>query len=83
MFEHQLLPPIFRKYFKLTENVHSHSTRQSSDLYLPLLYYESSRKSIKYAGVILWNKIPKEIKRCPSLASFKKSYKKYLIDAYK
>ena len=77
-----MLPFIFDDMFKITKDVHPHYTRHANDLYIPLLKYHTSRRSVKYSGVISWNAIPTHRKMCPSVASFKRKYKNYLMKEF-
>ena len=63
----------------MTKDVHTHNTRHANNMYIPLLKYQTSRKSVKYSGVITWNAIPANIKMSPSVASFKRKYKMHLM----
>ena len=49
------LPYTFGCYFVQNSKFHNHSTRQAEHLHLPLYKSSSSRFSIKYRGVFLWN----------------------------
>jgi len=40
------------------------------------------QKSIKYHGPFVWNKLPSEIKKSPSVHIFKNTLKQYLLDTY-
>ena len=77
------LPESFTNFFTETHSVHSHNTRASSrkDLAVPRFATNCLQQSIKYQGVTIWNAIPLEIKRT-SFATFKKKYKKSLLDLY-
>ena len=48
------------------------------DLLIPLVVSERSRKSIRYWGAKLWNSIPDEIRRMPTLQAFSALYESYL-----
>ena len=64
-FSTKSLPFIFTDYFMYLKDCHHHKTRISdlTNFFLP--YCSSSRlqRCIKYSGVILWNCIPKNIKK--------------------
>ena len=40
------------------------------------------QKSIKYKGPFVCNKLPSEIKKSPSVHTFKNTLKQYLLDTY-
>ena len=56
-----------------------YSTRQSNKLYIPFYKYNASRRTIRYAGPLLWNNLPDNIKSTISLSSFKRKYKQFLL----
>ena len=72
-----------RVLFTKSREIHNHSTRQAKNesIYISQIQANSGKKSIQYAGAILWNKIPNSIKSL-SFTSFKKEYKKQLISKY-
>ena len=60
--------------FANTSNVHSHNLRNSElNYYVPRPRTESAKGSLHYRGSVLWNKIPSEIRKLPSLNVFKTS----------
>ena len=76
-------PQQYRVLFTKSREIHNHSTRQAKNesIYISQIQTNSGKKSIQYAGAILWNKIPNSIKSL-SFTSFKKEYKKQLIWKY-
>ena len=76
MLNNNMLPSISAHMFKMTKDVHPHYTRHGNYLYIPLLKYHTSRRSVMYSGVITWNTITTDIRMCPSLASFKRKLNK-------
>ena len=77
------LPKPFEGYFTEAGMNHLHQTRASSQKLLKVCRFSKSRyqQSFKYQGVSIWNSIPNNIKQ-HSFFSFKKKYKKMLIDSY-
>jgi len=76
------LPSTITTLFNPITDVHSHSTRSSCS---QNLFSQSSTTSIRYncvaiQGPIIWNSLPANIKTAPSLHSFKKLLKSYLIN---
>ena len=62
------------RIFTNTLNVHSHNLRNSEfNYYVPRPRTESAKGSLHYRGSVLWNKIPSEIRKLPSLNVFKTS----------
>jgi hypothetical protein len=80
--QHNLLPKIFSKYFVKNSSIHNRETRGSNNLFVPRFRLKSSKKSIKYAGVVTWNPIPNDIKEVTSLKLFKRKYKDSLLSHY-
>ena len=72
-------PQQFRVLFTKSRDIHNHSTTQANNesIYISQIQTNSGKKSIQYAGAILWNKIPNSIKSL-SFTSFKKEYEKQL-----
>ena len=69
-----LSPSYLRQIFTNTSNVHSHSLRNSElNYYVPRPRTESAKGTLHYRGSFLWNKIPSEIRKLPSLNVFKTS----------
>ena len=70
-----LSPSYLRRIFTNTSNVHSHNlTNSELNYYVPRLRKESAKGSLQYRGSVLWNKIPSEIRKLPSLNVFKTSF---------
>ena len=63
-----LSPSYLRQIFTNTSNVHSHSLRNSElNYYVSRPRTESAKGSLHYSRSVLWNKIPSEIRKLPSL----------------
>ena len=62
--------------FKLVNSVHPYPTRSANndDFVLPFPRTEHFKHSILFTGPVVWNKIPKTIKDCIDIYSFKTSY---------
>ena len=67
-------PSYLMRIFTNTSNVHSHNLRNSElNYYVPRPRTESAKGSLHYRGSVLWNKIPSEIRKLPSLNVFNTS----------
>ena len=55
---------------------------QSTLLKLPAVQSAQSKSFIAFHGVKIWNILPEDIRRAPSIPSFKRSLKKYLLSKY-
>ena len=77
------VPYNLTQYFILTSDIHKRNTKScSSDTYyLPRSKTNQLQNSIKFAGVKVWNKLPKEIKS-HSLNVFLKKIKTSILDTY-
>ena len=69
-----LSPSYLRRIFTNTSNVHSQNLRNSELNYVPRPRTESAKGSLHYRGSVLWNKIPSQIRKLPSLNVFKTSF---------
>ena len=81
LFSHNSLPSFYNDLFVKNRFINNYITRQSDKFYLPNFRYNFSRTTIEYAGPILWNNLPNDLKSCPSLNSFKRKYKNSLINS--
>ena len=52
------------------------------DLHIDPTNTKLAKNTIKTQGPMIWNSINKRIKNCNSLVSFKKSFKKFILDQY-
>ena len=77
-----LIPESLSKCFVLKSEVHSYNTRNPYDYKIPRARLNARFCSIFYKGPKIWNKIPIEIRNSPSLNTFKRRYKKFLLDRY-
>ena len=78
-FHHNMVPNIFNCLFKHNRDVCSYSTRQSHLLYIPLVKYELSKRILRYAGVVVWNKLFNKISPYCTCSLYKSRLKKYLL----
>ena len=76
------LPPMFKDYFVQNCTVHNHITRHCLNLQLPFHRKNIRANSIRVSGVKFWNSISLELRQKPSVFSFKRNIKKYLISLY-
>ena len=67
--------------FTMRTNPH-YNLRQSTLLKLPAVQSAQSKSFIAFHGVKIWNILPEDIRRAPSIPSFKRSLKKYLLSKY-
>ena len=74
------LPKVFDNFFTINSNIHSHNTRQSKLLHLPLCKNSPSFKSIRRSGVITYNHYSQIINMNCSLSEYKITLKKTILD---
>ena len=72
----------FKDYFVQNCTVHNHITRHCLNFQLPLHRTNIRANSIRVSGVKFWNSISLELRQKPSVFSFKRNIKKYLISLY-
>ena len=75
-FFHNKLPNCFEGSFTLNSSVHCRSPRRADNIRLPLVKKSICHQSILFTGSKHWNEIPRDIKNCRSLHSFKINLKK-------
>ena len=73
------LSPMFKHNFVQNCTVHNHITRHCLNLQLPLHRTIIRANSIGVSGLKFWNSISLELRQKPSVFSFKRNIKMYLI----
>ena len=61
----------------------NYNIRNNSELRLPLKRSSQSQTDIQYHGPKIYNEIPDQIKNKPTVSSFKRTLKKYIIESYR
>ena len=61
---------------------HNYPTRSRDNLRVPQHNLSLFQRSLAYSGPKIWNSVPDYIRLLPTLRSFKKHYKKYIISNY-
>ena len=74
-----VVPDLTSELFTRVHEVGQNNTKQSQDFHVLLFRSKASRRSFSYKGPILWRGIPDDIKLRPSLPSFERAYKRYLL----
>ena len=77
--------PVFDSYFNKLQIVHSYNTRQASkgNMYLTgVNTIQYGKRSAKFAGGIFWNNLSVELRKSPSVQTFKKNLQDYYLSAY-
>ena len=65
--------------FITNENIHSHNTRNKEGYLIPSVRTNCRKFTVSYAGPILWNSFPQQLRQLPSEALFKKKLKSTLL----
>ena len=70
-------PPVFHNYFQVLD--HGKNTRgDGNSLIVPRIKTEAGRKTFKFQGCSLFNKLPKDIKTEKSVVRFKQKLKNFI-----
>lgn len=80
LYIYKIAQLVYKKLPVLMRNYHNHnySTRNNTDLLLPLVHLSSLQKGPLYSGINIFNKLPHKIKQSISLKTFRKNLKKWL-----
>ena len=76
----RFLPTMFQNYFDYNREYHSYNTRYRNDLHNASYKLDVRKFSIRAAGPVLWNALPREIRDSPTVHSFKRRLKLYLSE---
>ena len=75
----------FDDYFIPLFSIHDHNTRQAfrGDLFVPRMNTtQFGKRTTKYAGSVLWNDLPYDLRNSPSSVVFKKQVMKHYLFLY-
>ena len=75
----KLCPNSLQGKFTMRSQISAHATRNCQDIDVPKRNLEFSKKSFLYSGNKLWNDIPLDIRNSPTVLTFKKKLKDYLL----
>ncbi len=70
--KNNLLPDIFKNYFKPIPEIHCHNTRHSNKLFLECKRTEQGKLMTNYRGTLIWNNLPNTITAIEKTALFKR-----------
>ena len=68
--------------FITNENIHSHNTRNKEGYLIPSVRTNCGKFTVSYAGPILWNSFPQQLRQLPSETLLKKKLKSTLLATY-
>ena len=83
--QNNLLPETAGKFHIPAEMVHGYGTRSAvpGNVFLPRYDLSFTQKSRAFSGAKIWNEIPVNIKKAPSVDSFKEKRKAYYLQTRK
>ena len=73
------LPVVFASYFIQNKLIHQYDTRDKCDFHLSTPCSTFGKRSLKYKGSHLWNRLPESLKLTQSTPVFKSSLMVYLL----
>jgi len=73
------LSVIFASYFTQSKLIHHHDTWDKCDFHLSIPCTTSGKRSLKYKGSHLWNRLPESLKLIQSIPVFKSSLMVFLL----
>jgi hypothetical protein len=75
---HKMLPEIFISMFSYVNETHQYLTRNRLNFSVPQMRLTTTKKTIRYMGVKLWNYYIQKIENSKTIHIFKKRIKTYL-----
>ena len=77
-YNNNLLPYIFKEFFIKNYEIHDYPTRQHDKFHIPKAKTSFVKKTLRYVGVSLWNKIYNDIPSNCTITVYKLHIKNYL-----
>jgi hypothetical protein len=74
----ETVPPLLQAMFTFNMNIHRYDTRQANKLHVPLSKTSIFKKSMRFKGVTVWNRVSEAINSNSSLTTFKCHLKRFL-----
>ena len=74
-----LCPNSLQEKFTMRSQISANATRNCQDIDISKRNLAFSKKSFLYSGAKLWNDIPLDIRNSPTVLTFKKKLKDYLL----
>ena len=68
-----LAPAYFKNYFTRNSSYHFYNTRQKQDLHIPKAKLSKGKKTFRFSGATLFNRLPDSLKQAKSLQIFKRN----------
>jgi hypothetical protein len=75
-------PDYLSSLVKKTDTVHRYNTRHKDvNMFLPSVQLESGKRSFRFTGADMWNRIPDIIRKSDTLTAFKSGYIRHMVNA--
>ena len=74
-----LAPDYLNNYFQTNQNIHSHNTRNASQLRITRTNTEYLHKRFTVSSQKLWNNLPTHIQNNPTIGGFKNTLHQFLV----
>ena len=78
-YTNNMLPVNFKDFFIAVDDVHNYNTRRKGKLYHNMAKTSIYQNTVRVNGPRLWNNLNTNIRSYPSLNSFKRAFKDYLL----
>ena len=78
-YTENMLPPLFSYLFTQRSSVHNYNTRYKMDYTTWRFSMDLTKRSLRHDGILFWNNLSSNIRKCPTYNSFKFNLKKFLI----
>ena len=77
-----MLPHNISYMFCTNDKIHDYNTRNTNNFHRWVVKTNMVQNSVRHQFPLIWYTIPRDIRSCNSLNSFKRSLKKHLIAKY-
>ena len=75
--QNNLAPACFKNYFTRNSSYHFYNTRQKQDLHILKAKLSKGKKTFRFSGATLFNRLPDSLKQAKSLQIFKRNIGHY------
>ena len=82
-YKNEMVPSAFHDMFHQNNNYHKYLTRHGDNFNLPMLRTIFAQSTFIFSGPKFWNSLHKDIQQAPSINSFKRKLKVFLLLPYK
>ena len=82
-YKNEMVPSAFHDMFLQNNKYHKYPTRHGDNFNLPMLKTIFAQSTFIFSGPKFWNSLDKDIQQAPSINSFKRKLKVFLLLSYK